>query len=87
MEGRQIAIADMHGGPRVVSIHVGKVAPQGPEGVPSAFVKRPVQEPVNVTPLSLESDMPRGCRRMNYAARTDGLKSLTVIPTIVGILV
>ena len=42
--------------PRVVSIHVGKVAPLGPEGVPSAFVKQPVQEPVNVTLLGLEGD-------------------------------
>ncbi|MGC1459281.1 MAG: MOSC domain-containing protein [Steroidobacteraceae bacterium] len=42
--------------PRVVSIHVGKVAPLGPEGVPSAFVKQPVQEPVKVTLLGLEGD-------------------------------
>jgi MOSC domain-containing protein YiiM len=42
--------------PRVVSIHVGKVAPLGPEGVPSAFVKQPVQGPVNVTLLGLEGD-------------------------------
>jgi MOSC domain-containing protein YiiM len=42
--------------PRVVSIHIGKVAPLGPEGVPSAFVKRPILGPVNVTPLGLEGD-------------------------------
>jgi MOSC domain-containing protein YiiM len=42
--------------PRLVSIHVGKVAPLGPEGVPSAFVKRSVQESVNVTPLGLKGD-------------------------------
>jgi len=42
--------------PRVVSIHVGNVAPLGPEGVPSAFVKRPVRGPVKVTRLGLEGD-------------------------------
>jgi MOSC domain-containing protein YiiM len=42
--------------PRLVSIHIGKVAPLGPDGVPSAFVKQPVQGPVNVTPLGLEGD-------------------------------
>jgi MOSC domain-containing protein YiiM len=42
--------------PRVVSIHVGKVAPLGPEGVPSAFVKQLVQHPVNVTLLGLQGD-------------------------------
>lgn len=41
---------------RVVSVHIGKVAPLGPEGVPSAFVKQPVPGPVNVTPLGLEGD-------------------------------
>jgi MOSC domain-containing protein YiiM len=42
--------------PRVVSIHVGKVAPLGPEGVPSAFVKQSVAGPVTVTRLGLEGD-------------------------------
>ena len=42
--------------PRIVSIHVGKVTPLGPEGVPSAFVKQPVQQPVKVGPLGLEGD-------------------------------
>lgn len=42
--------------PRVVSIHVGKVAPLGPEGVPSAFVKQQVQGPVKVGRLGLEGD-------------------------------
>jgi MOSC domain-containing protein YiiM len=42
--------------PRVVSVHVGKVAPLGPEGVPSAFVKQSVEEPVNVTMLGLGGD-------------------------------
>jgi MOSC domain-containing protein YiiM len=45
--------------PRVVSIYVGKVAPLGPEGVPSAFVKQPVQGPVKVTLLGLEGDVHR----------------------------
>ena len=42
--------------PRVVSIHVGKVAALGPEGVPSAFVKQSVRGPVKVTLLGLEGD-------------------------------
>jgi MOSC domain-containing protein YiiM len=42
--------------PRVFSIHVGKVAPLGHEGVPSAFVKHLVQGPVKVTALGLEGD-------------------------------
>jgi MOSC domain-containing protein YiiM len=42
--------------PRILSIHVGKVAPLGPEGVPSAFVKQQIQGPVKVTPLGLEGD-------------------------------
>jgi MOSC domain-containing protein YiiM len=42
--------------PRIVSIHVGKVAPLGPEGVPSAFVKQQIQRPVSVTPLGLDGD-------------------------------
>lgn len=42
--------------PQVLSIHVGQVAPLGPEGVPSAFVKQSVKAPVNVTLLGLEGD-------------------------------
>ena len=42
--------------PRVVSIHVGKVAPLGPEGVPSAFVKQAVKGPVAVARLGLAGD-------------------------------
>jgi MOSC domain-containing protein YiiM len=42
--------------PRVVSIHAGKVAPLGPEGVPSAFVKHSLHEPVHVTPLGIRGD-------------------------------
>lgn len=41
---------------RVASIHVGKVAPLGPEGVLSAFLKHPIQVPIKVTPLGLEGD-------------------------------
>ena len=42
--------------PRVVSIHIGKAAPLGPEGVPSAFVKHAVQGPVTVTTSGLVGD-------------------------------
>jgi MOSC domain-containing protein YiiM len=42
--------------PRVVSIHIGKVAPLGPENVSSGFVKRAVQEPVTVTQGGLIGD-------------------------------
>lgn len=41
---------------QVVSVRVGKVAPLGPEGVPSAYVKHPVTAPVKVTLLGLEGD-------------------------------
>jgi MOSC domain-containing protein YiiM len=40
----------------VVSVQVGRVAPLGAEGVPSAFVKRPVEGSVAVTMLGLEGD-------------------------------
>jgi MOSC domain-containing protein YiiM len=42
--------------PRLVSIHVGKVMPLGPEGVPSAFVKHSIPGPVSVMPLGLIGD-------------------------------
>lgn len=42
--------------PRVVSIHMGKVAPLGPERVPSGFVKQAVQGPVTVTTSGLVGD-------------------------------
>jgi MOSC domain-containing protein YiiM len=42
--------------PRVVSIHIGKVAPLGPEGVPSGFVKQAVQGPVTATTSGLSGD-------------------------------
>ncbi|MBX9795813.1 MOSC domain-containing protein [Sphingomonas sp.] len=43
-------------GASVVSVQVGSIAPLGPEGVPSAFVKQPVAGPVRVAPLGLEGD-------------------------------
>lgn len=42
--------------PRVASIHVGKVAPLGPDGVPSGFVKHGVSGAVNVVPLGIVGD-------------------------------
>ena len=42
--------------PRVASIHVGKVAPLGPDGVPSGFVKHRVTGAVNVAPLGVVGD-------------------------------
>ena len=39
--------------PRVASIHVGKVAPLGPDGVPSGFVKHGVSSAVNVVHLGI----------------------------------
>jgi MOSC domain-containing protein YiiM len=41
---------------RIHSIQVGKVAPLGPDGVPSAFVKRAVAGTVRVTTLGIEGD-------------------------------
>ncbi len=40
----------------VVSVQVGRVAPLGPNGVPSAFVKRPVAGAVGVTAQGLDGD-------------------------------
>jgi MOSC domain-containing protein YiiM len=42
--------------PRVASIHAGKVAPLGPDGVPSGFVKHSVARPVQITPLGIRGD-------------------------------
>jgi MOSC domain-containing protein YiiM len=42
--------------PQILSIHVGKVAPLGPDGVRSAFVKHAVDEPVHVTTMGLSAD-------------------------------
>jgi MOSC domain-containing protein YiiM len=41
---------------RIRSIHVGKIAPLGKDGVPSAFVKHPVSTAVEVTALGLAGD-------------------------------
>jgi MOSC domain-containing protein YiiM len=40
----------------LASIHAGKVAPLGPEGVPSAFIKSRIAGPVRITPLGIAGD-------------------------------
>lgn len=40
----------------LLSVHAGRIAPLGPDGVPSAFVKLPVAGPVKVGPAGLEGD-------------------------------
>ena len=42
--------------PRIASIHAGKVAPLGPDGVPSAFVKHSVHQSAQITPLGIRGD-------------------------------
>jgi MOSC domain-containing protein YiiM len=42
--------------PRIASIHAGKVAPLGPGGVPSAFVKYSLDQPVQITALGIKGD-------------------------------
>ena len=42
--------------PSLLAVHAGRIAPLGPEGVPSAFVKKPVMGPVQVDALGLQSD-------------------------------
>src|ERR1700744_6203139 len=42
--------------PRVISIHIGKVRPLGPDGVPSAFVKQSVGAPTEFTALGMAGD-------------------------------
>ena len=42
--------------PQIASIHVGKIAPLGSEGVLSGFVKQAVAGPVRVTPLGILGD-------------------------------
>jgi MOSC domain-containing protein YiiM len=42
--------------PRIASIHAGKIAPLGPDGVPSGFVKHSVDQPVQITPLGIRGD-------------------------------
>jgi MOSC domain-containing protein YiiM len=43
-------------GAQLISVQVGRVARLGPNGVPSAFVKRPVARPVAVAALGLAGD-------------------------------
>jgi MOSC domain-containing protein YiiM len=40
----------------LLSVHVGRIAPLGPEGVPSGFVKHAAPGAVHVAPLGLEGD-------------------------------
>ncbi len=42
--------------PTVLSVQVGGIAPLGPDGVPSGFIKRPVDGPIRVGALNLEGD-------------------------------
>lgn len=42
--------------PFVTSIHVGKIGPLGPDGVPSGFVKSSIDHSLEVTPLGLAGD-------------------------------
>src|ERR1700761_2963529 len=42
--------------PRIASIHAGKVAPLGPDGVPSGFVKYEITRPVQVSALGIRGD-------------------------------
>jgi MOSC domain-containing protein YiiM len=41
---------------RIASIHAGKVAPLGPEGIPSGFVKHVVAKSAHITPLGIKGD-------------------------------
>jgi MOSC domain-containing protein YiiM len=41
---------------RVQSVQVGKAAPLGPQGVPSGFIKRPVEHRLSVRDLGLDGD-------------------------------
>jgi MOSC domain-containing protein YiiM len=42
--------------PRIASIHIGKVAPLGPDGVPSGFVKHSLDHPAYITALGITGD-------------------------------
>lgn len=42
--------------PHILSVQVGRIAPLGPDAVPSGFVKRPVATPLQVGPLGLDGD-------------------------------
>jgi MOSC domain-containing protein YiiM len=41
---------------RISSVHAGKVAPLGPEGVPSGYVKQSLYQPAQITPLGIRGD-------------------------------
>jgi MOSC domain-containing protein YiiM len=41
---------------RIASIHAGKVAPLGPDAVPSGFVKNSLDQPAQITPLGIVGD-------------------------------
>jgi len=41
---------------RIASLHAGKVAPLGPQGVPSAFVKHSINHPLQITSLGVQGD-------------------------------
>ena len=43
-------------GPSLLSIQVGRIAPLGPDGIPSAFIKHPVEGPIAVGLLGLAGD-------------------------------
>lgn len=42
--------------PTVIGVQIGRIAPLGPQGVPSGFVKSAVRGPVRVATLGLEGD-------------------------------
>jgi MOSC domain-containing protein YiiM len=42
--------------PRIASIHIGKIAPLGPDAVPSGFVKNSLDQPAQITPLGIAGD-------------------------------
>jgi MOSC domain-containing protein YiiM len=42
--------------PRIASIHAGKVAPLGPDRVPSGFVKHSLDQPAQITQLGIKGD-------------------------------
>jgi len=51
------AVIQMSAGhPRIVSVHVGKVVPLGPDAVPTGFIKHPVAGPVTVTRTGVVGD-------------------------------
>ena len=42
--------------PKVTAVHVGRIAPLGPQGVPSGYLKYPVDHPVHAGELGLAGD-------------------------------